>query len=68
MSIVYVSGFRNSVGAVTYIGNRQGDQSFAPYWFKEEDKDLAMQLAVKAADAYPLQAEVFLIHLEIEIA
>lgn len=65
MSIVYVSGFRNSAGAVTYIGNRQGDPSFAPYEFKEADKELAMQLAVKAADAYPLWAEVFLTKHEI---
>lgn len=59
MRVVYTSGFRNSVGAVTYIGNRKGDPSFAPYEFKEEDKELAMQLAVQAADAYPLWAEVF---------
>lgn len=60
MAIQYFSGFRNAVGAVTYIGNRFGDPSFAPYMFKEEDKDLALQLAVKAADAYPLWTEVFL--------
>lgn len=60
MRTVYVSGFRNAVGAVTYIGNRKGDPSFAPYEFKEEDKELAMQLAMKAAGAYPLWAEVFL--------
>lgn len=60
MEIKYYSGFRNSAGGITYIGNRLGDPSFAPYMFKEEDKELALELAMKAANNYPLWSEVFL--------